>query len=92
MPDAQNPKDNTIKATINNSDLYSTTDLYLSAYLIVKGHKFSYEKIAKKASFTFKKTQHLDEHVNEYLMGDGSTIPSAYANAIKNLKNLLFNK
>jgi hypothetical protein len=76
----------------NNVDVYVTTDLYLSAYLLVKGHKFSFEKKSKKAFFSFQPTQDLDLHVNEYLMGSGTVTPLAYANAIKNLKNLLFNK
>lgn len=75
-----------------NLNLYTTTDLYLSAYLIVKGHKFSTEKKGKKSYFSFDKTPNLDEHVNEYLMGGGSTEPLQYANSIKNLKNLLFNR
>lgn len=76
----------------NTVDVYVTTDLYLSAYLLVKGHKFSFEKKSKKAFFSFQPTQDLDLHVNEYLMGSGTVTPLAYANAIKNLKNLLFNK
>lgn len=78
---------------VNNleSNVYVTTDLYLSAYLLVKGHKFSFEKKLKKAHFSFPQTQNLDVNVNEYLMGKGACEPLAYANAIKNLKNLLFN-
>jgi len=76
-----------------NESAYITTDLYLSAYLLVKGHRFTYEKKGRRAHFSFEKTSpHLDEHANEYLMGIGSCEPLAYANAIKNLKNLLFNK
>lgn len=76
----------------NDVNVYVTTDLYLSSYLLVKGHKFSFEKKSKKAHFSFQQTQDLDSHVNEYLMGSGTVTPLAYANAIKNLKNLLFNK
>ena len=75
-----------------NLDLYTTTDLYLSAYLLVKGHKFTFEKKVKKAFFSFQTTPDLDLHVNDYLLGSGTVTPLAYANAIKNLKNLLFNK
>jgi hypothetical protein len=81
-----------VKEETPDLDLYKTTDLYLSAYLIVKSHRFSFEKQGKKAYFSFKSDPHLDEHVNEYLMGGGSTEPLKYANSIKNLKNLLFNK
>jgi hypothetical protein len=76
----------------NDANVYVTTDLYLSSYLLVKGHKFTFEKKSKKAFFSFQSTQDLDSHVNEYLMGSGTITPLAYANAIKNLKNLLFNK
>jgi hypothetical protein len=73
--------------------VYNTTDLYLSAYLLVKGHRFTYEKKGRRGHFSFVKTSpDLDVHANEYLMGIGSCEPLAYANAIKNLKNLLFNK
>jgi len=75
------------------TEVYTTTDLYLAAYLLVKGHRFTYEKKGRRAHFAFVKTSpHLDEHANEYLMGIGSCEPLAFANAIKNLKNLLFNK
>jgi hypothetical protein len=75
----------------SNKDIYITTDLYLTSYLLVKGHKFKFEKKGK-AFFSFDMSDDLDEHVNEYLMGSGSVTPLAYANAIKNMKNLLFNK
>lgn len=75
----------------SNKDIYITTDLYLTSYLLVKGHKFKFEKKGK-AYFNFPMSDDLDEHVNEYLMGSGSVTPLAYANAVKNLKNLLFNK
>jgi hypothetical protein len=74
------------------SNVYVTTDLYLSSYLIVKGHKLSFEKKLKKAHFSFPQTPDLDLDVNEYLLGKGQCAPLAYANAIKNLKNLLFNR
>lgn len=80
--------------SLNSINVYVTTDLYLSSYLVVKGFKFTFEKKAKKAyfSFPYPTAQNLDEHVNEYLMGSGTVTPLAYANAVKNLKNLLFNK
>jgi hypothetical protein len=84
--------DKDIQKINDESDLYVTSDLYLSAYLLVKGHKFTFEKKTKKAFFSFPQDHHLDENVNEYLMGSGSITPLAFANAIKNLKNLLFNK
>lgn len=75
-----------------NEGKYITTDLYLSAYLLIKGHRFVFEKKGRRAHFNFESNSGLDENANEYLMGTGSCEPLAYANAIKNLKNLLFNK
>jgi hypothetical protein len=70
---------------------YSTTDLYLTAYLKTKGHKYNVEKIGNKSSFSFKESPELLLNVNEYLTENGSCEPLAYTNAIKNIKNLLFN-
>jgi len=70
---------------------YVTTDLYLVAYLKTKGHKFAVEKLRSKSYFSFKESQGLLLDVNEYLTENGSCEPLAYTNAIKNIKNLLFN-
>ena len=70
---------------------YSTTDLYLTAYLKTKGHKYNVEKVSNKSSFYFTESPELLLNVNEYLTENGSCEPLAYTNAIKNIKNLLFN-
>lgn len=70
---------------------YVTSDLYLTAYLKIKGFKFTVEKIKNKSNFIFEQTQDLPSYVNEYLTETGSCEPLAYTNAIKNIKNLLFN-
>jgi hypothetical protein len=77
---------------MNLENLYSTSDLYLTAYLKIKGHRFTVEKSAKKSTFTFNQTPDLLLHVDEYLTETGSCEPLAFTNAIKNLKNLLFNR
>lgn len=79
-------------STETEQDLYKTSDLYLSAYLIVKGHSFAFEKNGKKIIFQFSQSQDVNVNVNEYLMGKGTCEALSYANAIKNLKNLLFNR
>jgi hypothetical protein len=73
-------------------NVYVTSDLYLSAYLLVKGYSYTFEKSGKKTLFKFELTPDLDVNVNEYLTGKGLCEPLAYSNAIKNLKNLLFNR
>lgn len=70
---------------------YITSDLYLTSYLKVKGFKFKVEKNKNKFNFIFEDTEDLSNHVNEYLTECGSCEPLAYTNAIKNIKNLLFN-
>ncbi len=71
---------------------YATSDLYLTAYLKLKGNKFIVEKTAKKSTFVFVSSPELLSNVDEYLTETGSCEPLAYTNAIKNLKNLLFNR
>lgn len=70
---------------------YSTSDLYLTAYLKTKGHKYNVNKVGSKSSFYFTESPELLLNVNEYLTENGSCEPLAYTNAIKNIKNLLFN-
>ncbi len=77
---------------MNLENLYSTSDLYLTAYLKIKGHRFTVEKSAKKSTFMFNQTPDLLSNVDEYLTETGSCEPLAFTNAIKNLKNLLFNR
>ena len=70
---------------------YTTSDMYLAAYLKLKGLKLLVEKNKNKATFIFDKTEELTIYVNEYLNENGSCEPLLYTNAIKNLKNLLYN-
>ena len=74
---------------MNNN--YVTSDLYLTAYLKIKGHKYNVEKMKSKSNFIFIECPELLSDVNDYLTESGSCEPLAYTNAIKNLKNLLYN-
>jgi hypothetical protein len=76
---------------MSESITYVTSDLYLTSYLKVKGFKFKVEKIKNKFNFIFEEVEDLTNHVNEYLTESGSCEPLTYTNAIKNIKNLLFN-
>jgi len=73
-------------------NLYVTSDLYLSAYLKVKGFKPKLVKEKNKFMFEFEKTEEIINYVNEYLTENGNCEPLSYTNAIKNLKNLLHNQ
>ena len=70
---------------------YTTSDLYLGAYLKLKGYKMLVEKERNKANFNFEKSDELQTEVSNYLSGDASCDPLSYTNSIKNLKNLIYN-
>jgi hypothetical protein len=76
---------------MENEEKYTTSDLYLGAYLKLKGHKMSVEKNRNKAVFVFEKNEEIQKEVNDYLNEKGSCEPLLYTNSIKNLKNLLYN-
>ena len=80
------------KTRMELQSTYATSDLYLTAYLKLKGNKFIVEKTAKKSTFVFVSSPELLSNVDEYLTETGLCEPLAYTNAIKNLKNLLFNR
>lgn len=71
---------------------YATSDLYLTAYLKTKGHKSKVEKLGSKSNFIFDESSELLSDVDDYLNETGSCEPLAFTNAIKNIKNILFNK
>jgi predicted nucleic acid-binding protein len=76
---------------IIENNKYVTSDLYLTAYLKTKGFKYEVIKLRSKSNFAFIESPELLSNVNEYLSETGSCEPLAYTNAIKNLKNYLFN-
>jgi hypothetical protein len=76
---------------MDDKTTYVTSDLYLTAFLKTKGLKFNLIKVKTKFNFVFEETLELTKYVNEYLTENGSCEPLAYTNAIKNIKNLLYN-
>ena len=76
---------------MEETKLYKTTDLYLAAYLKLNNQKLKVEKVKGKAIFTFNETDELTNLVSLFLNEEGSCIPLSYTNAIKNLKNLIYN-
>jgi hypothetical protein len=76
---------------MGETKIYKTTDLYLAAFLKLKGQKLNVEKNKGKAIFSFDENEELSKLVNEYLTEEGSCNPLSYTNSIKNLKNLIYN-
>jgi hypothetical protein len=70
---------------------YMTSDLYLGAYLKLRGYKMLVEKEKSKANFNFETSDELYKDVSSYLSGDATCDPLSYTNSIKNLKNLIYN-
>jgi hypothetical protein len=71
---------------------YVTSDLYLTAYLKIKGFNFKVEQKKSKSEFVFESSPELLSNVDEYLSEMGNCKPLVYTNAIKNLKNYIYNK
>jgi len=76
---------------MTESKTYDTSDLYMTAFLKLKGQKFTVEKVKNKVIFKFTNTEELGKHVSDYLTESGSCEPLLYSNSIKNLKNLIYN-
>jgi hypothetical protein len=76
---------------MSETKTYDTSDLYLAAFLKLKGQKFVVEKNKNKVIFKFNESDELNKFVTEYLTESGSCEPLLYTNSIKNLKNLIYN-
>jgi hypothetical protein len=89
----------TIRSNINNKNnlkrmeekKYKTSDLYLTAFLRLKGYSYEIEKNRNKIFFVFQETDDLLVKVNNYLMGNSNCDALSYSNSIKNLKNFIYN-
>lgn len=77
---------------MSEKNVYVTSDLYLTAYLKIKGFSFKVEQKKSKSEFVFESTPDLLSNVDEYLSDMGNCKPLAFTNAIKNLKNYIYNK
>lgn len=73
------------------NNIYKTSDLYLSAFLKLKGYQFTIEKNQNKIFFIFDRTDALTSDITDYLSENGICKPLLFVNSIKNLKNLIYN-
>jgi hypothetical protein len=70
---------------------YSTSDLYLSAFLKSRGMRLiDKKKEGNKFYFIFEDRAERKELINEYL-NDGSVNITAFKNAIQDIKTMMFN-
>jgi hypothetical protein len=70
--------------------MYSTTDLYLTAYLVARGNRLdSFERSNGKTTFRLMEIDGLDDAIREYYADCGLVSGLSMGNTLKNLKNLL---
>jgi hypothetical protein len=71
--------------------MYTTTDLYLTAYLVARGNRLdSFERNNGKTTFRVNEKDGLDEAIQEYFADCGLVSGLRMSNALKNLKNFLY--
>lgn len=71
-------------------NMYTTSDLYLTGYLIARGSRLdSFERNDGKTTFRLMDKDGLDEIIREYYADRGMVSGLKLNNALKNLKNLL---
>ena len=72
-------------------NMYATTDLYLTAYLIARGNTLaSFERANGKTTFRMIEKNGFDESIREYYADCGLVSGLRLNNSLKNLKNLLY--
>ena len=70
--------------------MYTTSDLYLTAYLLSRGNQLdSFERVKGKTTFRLIEKDDLDETIREYYADCGLVSGLRMGNTLKNLKNLL---
>ena len=70
--------------------MYTTTDLYLTAYLIARGNRLdSFERNNGKTTFRLIEKDGLDKIIQEYFADCGLVSGLRMSNALKNLKNFI---
>ena len=71
--------------------MIKTSDFYLTAYLLARSILLqdSYTD-GKRMVFSFIETENANDLMNEFYRSQGQVEPSAYANAIRALKSLIY--
>ena len=79
------------RALMEDINMYTSNDLYLTAFLIAKGNRLdSYVQQNGKTVFRLLENDKLNDLINDYYSGRGMVSGLVLNNALKNLKNLLF--
>lgn len=71
--------------------MINTSDFYLTAYLLARSILLQDSHTeGTRMVFSFIETENTDDLVNEFYRSQGQVEPSAYANAIRALKSLIY--
>jgi len=71
-------------------EIYSTTDLYLAAFLKAKKYFVRLKREGRQCHFTFIDDPKLQEAIVNYF-NDGQVGVTSFKNALQDLKTLMFN-
>ncbi len=72
-------------------DSYTTSDFYLSAFLLASGTPLlDFERKNGRTSFRFAETDELSELIEHYFADQVRVSPIRYGNSLKNLKALIY--
>ena len=75
-----------------NPSEYASRDLYESSFQIVSNNKLiRLEKVGKHFLFVFSPKEKCEQVRDMFWSGKGTASPLEYANAVKNLKEQIFN-
>ena len=79
-----------IESPDSGNPLATTTDIQLSAYLVLLGHKIEKTewKGHNKAMFMFEDSEELKNLVVTFYNGDAIVEPQAYTDQIRNIKRM----
>ena len=73
-----------------NTPLFESVDFYSSAYLIAAGEKLQQTyKRGSQTVFIFEDSEEIQDLLNNYFAMQAEINASSYAQAIKNLKNII---
>lgn len=77
-----------------NTKKYETSDFYIASFLIAKGFKVAWidKTNSKRYLFIFQDAGDWDSLVDDYLYRRSVVEPQAFANAIKELKQFIYQK
>lgn len=70
---------------------YITADIYLSAYLLAKGHKYKDLRTGRQVKFVFDDSKKLQEHIRGFYNNEDEAKANELFRCLRDLKAVIFN-